>query len=216
MRTPGKGRDLGARPSPGAGVSTLAKSNLSGARASLHHREEPEELGEKPGRQDAQILPLRHGAHMISSTERGLGPGTPDPVGLKHQFHVCHRPSPPGVTRSRGQSSLPHFPVGGTEAWKQLRETGVVGASLPRLQNIRVSTSYVLPGPRHPHQPGDSRIHGIPPARTTTHIWPPVSTLHRGGISETRAPTTGRGLCQGPRSGQSGMVAAFPCPCPQL
>lgn len=80
--------------------------------------------------------------------------------------------------------------------------TGVTDASsLPRLQSIRVSTSYVLPGPRHPSalcaqpcQLRDGLIHQCTACQSPSQIWPLITALHRRGVSETRAPTGQEGV----------------------
>lgn len=87
----------------------------------LRHQEEPEELGERPGRRPNQ---LRHGALMTQSTGHCLGPGTPEPPGPeKTNFRYALRL----LQQQPGQEDKRHFPhsaAGGTETWQTLTETG--------------------------------------------------------------------------------------------
>lgn len=145
--------------------------------------------------------PRRHGAHMIGNTGRGLGPGTPDPGwGQKDQFQVCHWPSPLTVPRRGGQRSFPHIPVVGTEAWKDLAETGNVGASPPlSSQDPGMLTSL-----------GVASSTSAPPPSTSPHLWPLVPVLQRRRLRNQGTHRTGRGLCQVPKSGRLGTAAALP------
>lgn len=178
-------------------MSTLPRTaSAEPAPGCLPHREEPEELGERPGRQDAWTLPTEAwGTHdqQRRAVPRAWDPRASGTEGTNFRYTTGLLP-----TRRGGQMSLSPFLRWSTEAHQE--QTGGADASLSRLQSIRVFASYVVPRPRHPSllctqscqlRNGFIQQRALSQACPPT-TRPPVPALHRG-FSETRAPAGRKG-----------------------
>lgn len=170
----------------------------------LPHCAEPEELGERPGRQDARAYQLRHGARMTRSAGWCPGPGTPDPAGLKGPASGIPGPLafPPSLPGEKGKDHCPSSEMG-TAAWHEPTETELLTPHFLESQGLH---SYVLPGPQVPlttvHPPLLACRRSPPAVRPLRPAPPPglqslpcTKEVPHPRIRETRAPQDRKALC---------------------
>ena len=141
----GKGPGSQARPQSGHVHTGQEQPQLSWGQAACVTERSLRNWEKGLGGGVSETYQLRHGAHKASGTGRGLmGPRNPDSVDWRDPFQVYCQPSPATATRKGGQRSLSPFfsPSWEHEAQWELTETGVAGASLPRLQSTGAFTSY--------------------------------------------------------------------------
>lgn len=157
----------------------------------LPHCAEPEELGERPGRQDARAYQLRHGARMTRSAGWCPGPGTPDPAGLKGPasgipgpLAFPRPPPPPVVARREGQRSLSQLRDGHCGLARAHRDR-VADASLSRVSGSLLLCPPRTPGAPHHRAPTPAGLQtessSSAPSQTCPTTRPPVPALHKGG-----------------------------------